>query len=132
MPFFIVYIMKIEFKKSKLHGNGIFAITDIQKDEIIEICPIVILNEKDTKEIDKTHLYDYYFSWKENGCAISLGYGSIYNHSYKPNAIYEKDFLNNIIIFKSIKIIKKGEEITVNYNKDPNNKEKVWFEKIRN
>ena len=55
--------MKIKFKKSKLDGNGIFAITDIQKDEIIEICPIIILNEKDTKEIDKTHLYNYYFSW---------------------------------------------------------------------
>ena len=66
---------------------------------------------------------------KENGSAISLGYGSIYNHSYEPNAKYEKDFLNNMLIFRAIKIINKGEEIVVNYNGDPNNKEKVWFEK---
>lgn len=121
--------MKVEFKKSKLHGNGIFAMKDIQNDEIIEICPIIILNEKDTKEIDKTRLYNYYFAWKKNSSAISLGYGSIYNHSYEPNARYEKDFLKNRLIFKSIKKIKKGEEITVNYNGDPSNKEKVWFEK---
>lgn len=124
--------MKIEFKKSNLHGTGVFAITDIQKDEIIEICPLIILSEKDKKEIDKTHLYNYYFSWKENGGVISLGYGSVYNHSYEPNAKYEKDFLNDVIIFRSIKAIKKGEEIFVNYNGDPNNKEKVWFEKELN
>jgi len=66
--------MKVEFKKSKLHGIGIFAMADIQADEIIEICPIIMLNAKDTNEIDKTHLYDYYFSWREQGSAISLGY----------------------------------------------------------
>jgi uncharacterized protein len=121
--------MKVKFSESNVHGIGIFAITDIQADKIIEICPIIVLDEKDTKEIDKTHLYNYYFSWKENGSAISLGYGSIYNHSYKPNAKYEKDFLRNKLIFKSITPIKKGEEVTVNYNGDPNNKEKVWFEK---
>lgn len=121
--------MVIEFKKSKLHGIGIFATSDIQANEIIEICPIIILNEKDTKEIDKTHLYNYYFSWKDNGSAISLGYGSIYNHSYEPNAKYEKDFLSNMLTFRAIKKIKKGEEIFVNYNGDPNNKEKVWFDK---
>lgn len=124
--------MKIEFKKSRLHGKGIFALTDIQENEIIEICPIIILNERDTKKIDETHLYNYYFSWKENGSSISLGYGSLYNHSYEPNAKYEKDFLDNTLIFKSIKAIKKGDEIFVNYNGDPNNKEKVWFDKERN
>jgi SET domain-containing protein len=121
--------MKIEFKKSELHGNGVFAIIDIQKDEIIESCPIIILNEKDTKEIDKTHLYNYYFSWEDNDSAIVLGYGSIYNHSYEPNAKYEKDFLNKKIVFKSVSKINKGEEITVNYNGDPENKNKVWFDK---
>ena len=124
--------MKIKFKKSKLHGNGVFAVTDIKKNEIIEICPILILSKKDTKEIDKTNLYNYYFAWGKNNSAISLGYGSLYNHSYEPNARYEDDFLNNRLIFKSIKKIKKGEEITVNYNGDPEDKEKVWFEKDGN
>ncbi len=124
--------MKIKFKKSKLHGNGVFAVTDIKKNEIIEICPILILSKKDTKEIDKTNLYNYYFAWGKNNSAISLGYGSLYNHSYEPNARYEDDFLNNRLIFKSIKKIKKGEEITVNYNGNPEDKEKVWFDKDGN
>lgn len=121
--------MKIEFKKSDLHGIGVFATIDIQEDEIIESCPIIILNENDTEEIDKTKLYNYYFSWVDNCSAISLGYGSIYNHSYEPNAKYEKDYLNSQIIFKSIIKIKKGEEIIVNYNGQPDNKNKVWFDK---
>jgi uncharacterized protein len=120
--------IKVKFNKSTLHGDGIFATTTIYEGEVIEVCPIIILNEKDTKEIDKTHLYNYYFAW-EKGSAISLGYGSIYNHSYEPNARYEKDFPNKRIIFKSIAKIKKDEEITINYNGDPNNKERIWFEK---
>ncbi|PJE76536.1 hypothetical protein COV05_04170 [Candidatus Uhrbacteria bacterium CG10_big_fil_rev_8_21_14_0_10_48_16] len=54
---------------------------------------------------------------------------SLYNHSYEPNAKYDKDFVNNRIVFTSVKTVKKGEEITVNYNGDPDKKEKVWFEK---
>ena len=127
--FSFLSLMKIECKESPLHGKGVFAITDIQRDELIEVCPVLLLSKQDTKEIDKTRLYNYYFSWKEGGCAISLGYGSLYNHSYEPNARYEKDFLNSRILFKSIRPIRKGEEITVNYNGDPNSKEVVWFEK---
>lgn len=121
--------MKIKNKKSNIHGMGVFATDDILKDEVIEVCQIIFLNEKDTKIIDSTLLYNYYFSWKENGCSISLGNGSLYNHSYSPNAMYKKDFDNNIIIFTAIDTIKKNKEITVNYNGNPKNKEKVWFEK---
>ena len=121
--------MKIEWKKSELHGNGVFAIAAISQDEMIEISPIIIVDEKDTKEIDKTHVYNYYFRWENNGSAISLGYGSVYNHSYEPNVKYEKDFVTKTIIFTAIRTIKAGEEITVNYNGDPNNNTKVWFDK---
>ena len=62
---------------------------------------------------------------------IALGYGSMYNHSYEPNAKYKRNFSNQTITFVAIKPIKKREEITVNYNGDPINQEKVWFEKIK-
>lgn len=48
--------------------------------------------------------------------AIALGFGSIYSHSYEPNATYKKRFKNKTIDFIAIKDIKKGGEITVNYN----------------
>lgn len=121
--------MKVQVKKSEIHGKGIFATKDIKKDEVIEVCPIIILNQEDTKIIDNTSLYNYYFGWRNNGSAIVLGYGSIYNHSYQPNARYNRDFINNNVIFIAIKPIRKGEEITVNYNGNPNSQEKVWFEK---
>lgn len=122
--------MHIEYKKSPLHGNGVFATADLQEGEIIEICPIILLDKKDTEIIDKTHLYNYYFSWQDKGSAIALGYGSIYNHSYEPNATYEKDMERNVLVFKAIKTIQAFEEIIVNYNNgDPQNKTAVWFDK---
>ncbi|NCC71696.1 SET domain-containing protein-lysine N-methyltransferase [bacterium] len=124
--------MNIEIKKSKIHNRGVFSSIDIKENEIIEICPIILLNENDTKIIDDTHLYNYYFAWENKQSAICLAYGSLYNHSYQANAKYIKDFSNNTIIFIAIKNIKKNEEITVNYNGDPSNLEPVWFEKDKN
>ncbi len=120
--------MKVIYKKSKIHDRGVFAVSDFNKDEIIEVCPVIVLSNKDTVKIDSTYLYNYYFSWQNNQSAIALGLGSIYNHSYEPNAIYKKDFLKNEIKIIAINAIKKGEEITLNYNGDPKNQEKVWFE----
>lgn len=117
-------------KKSKISGLGVFANRDIMPGENIEKCRVILLPQKDIKYIDKTNLYNYYFSWKFcNQIAIALGNGSIYNHSYKPNAKYQKDIKNNIIMFEAVKIIKKGEEIFVNYNGKPTSQKKVWFDK---
>jgi SET domain-containing protein len=119
---------KIEIRNSNIHNRGVFCVEDIKKDEIIEISELIILNEKDSKIIDNTFLYNYYFSWKNNSSVICLGYGSLYNHSIKPNSKYIKDFENNKIIFIAIDNIKKGEEIFVNYNGIPESDKKVWFE----
>ena len=81
------------------------------------------------KKIDRTYLYNYYFSWQKRQSAFALGYGSLYNHSYSPNAQYTKNFSHDTITFTSIRSIKKGEEITVNYNGNPHSKNVVWFEK---
>ncbi len=120
--------MKITVKKSKLHQRGVFALKDITKGEILEICPVIILDKKDTKIIDPTELYNYYFSWKDEGGGLALGYGSIYNHSYQPNARYKTKYPSKQIIFTAIKNIKQGEEILVNYNGNPLTQNKVWFD----
>ncbi len=122
-------MVKIKVKKSKLHGKGVFALENIPKGKTIELCNIILLDKKDTKIIDKTFLYNYYFAWKNKGSAIALGNGSLYNHSYEPNAEYDKDFKNNSLAFISIRSIKKGEEIVVNYNGNPNKQNKIWFDK---
>ncbi|HNE48113.1 MAG TPA: SET domain-containing protein-lysine N-methyltransferase, partial [Saprospiraceae bacterium] len=62
-------------------------------------------------------------------CAIALGYGSLYNHSYNPNARYEVDFDEEVIRFYTLSTIKAGGEITVNYNGDWQDQNPVWFDK---
>jgi len=121
--------MKIEVKKSQISGNGVFATTQILKDELIEVSNLIILEHNEIKFIDKTKLYNYYFSWPNNTAALALGFGSIYNHSYTPNCKYKKDLKNKTLGFYAIKKIKKGDEILVNYNGNPNCTEKVWFDK---
>lgn len=119
----------LEVRQTKLKGRGVFTTRDITQGEIIEVCPIIELPEEDTPHIDVTKLYNYYFNWGEklNKVAIALGYGSLYNHSYKPNAIYEKDFNRNLLVFRSLSDIQAGEEITVNYNGTPTDKRPLWF-----
>lgn len=121
--------MKIKAGKSNIHGRGIFAEDNIKKDEVIEVCPVISLDKEDTKEIDKTLLFDYYFAWREGGSAIALGKASLYNHSYTPNAVYKKDFQNDTLTFVALRDVKEGEEILSNYNRDPNCREEVWFDK---
>jgi uncharacterized protein len=115
--------------KKTTKGRGVFATRNIRSGEHIETCPAIVLSRKDRKLIDKTSLYDYYFSWSGGQAAIGLGYSSLYNHSYRPNATYVKDFKKRTITYICRTPIKKNEEIRVNYNGDPQSQEKVWFER---
>lgn len=123
----------IYFSESEKHGRGVFAARRIADGEIIEICPVIVFSTADKEHLDKTFLYDYYFDWGEDGTefALCLGYGSLYNHDYSPNAEYTMDFGSKTIDFHALRDIGPGEEITVSYNGDPENKEPVWFEKGR-
>ncbi len=123
-------IPSIYFGPSKLGGRGIFTTEDIPEDCLIEICPVIPIPAEQLQTIHGTFLHDYYFLWGENDeqCAIALGFGSLYNHSRQPNARYWCDPDQDIIEIWSIKPITEGEEITVNYNGDPEIQDPVWFE----
>lgn len=112
-------------------GRGVFTNSNIKKGQIIELCPMIVFSSKDRLQINDTFLYEYYFEWGESTRkgALALGYGSIYNHSYQPNARYEPDFELNILEFVAIRDILAGEEITVNYNMDPEDQKPVWWER---
>ena len=124
---------KIKIGKSKITnaGRGVFASGAIKKGELIEECPVLVLPRKDYSLVKKTLLRNYYFLWGKVTCGICLGFGSLYNHSYEPNAAYEKSIMKQIIRFLAIKRIRKGEEITVNYNYgNPANKTELWIKGI--
>jgi hypothetical protein len=81
------------------------------------------------EDLSTSSLANYCFAWGQNQVALALGYGSIYNHSYAPNARYE-DVGPQTKVFKALRSIAAGEEITVNYNGKPGSRTKVWFEVI--
>ena len=120
----------IEIKPTTNKGLGVFATEHIVKNTLIEVSPVIVLNETDTKRIHKTHLHDYYFAWGEDQkqSAIALGYVSIYNHQVNANCIYETFFEDKIIKIISRLDIKKGQELTINYNHDPLSDKKTWFD----
>ena len=81
------------------------------------------------EHLEKTLLNYYVYPWRSTrGAAIALGFGSIYNHSYSPNADWKQNFRDNTMVYRALKQIKKGEEITVNYNGEPDDKTPIdWF-----
>ncbi|MGE1198566.1 SET domain-containing protein [Priestia megaterium] len=123
----------IYVKDTQKYGRGIYALRDIKKGELIEVSPIILSPQKDWEHLEKTVLSHYCFQWGINftDTAIALGYGSLFNHSYTPNAIYYYDEDNLSIEFYAETDIKKDEEITVNYNGDPKDKSPLWFEIIQ-
>lgn len=110
---------------------GVFAGRNIEAGEIIEVCPVLLFPKSQLHHVRQTILDDYYFDWGDAGewYALCLGYGSLYNHSYSPNAEYGMDFDNKTIDFYCVRDINAGFEIFINYNGDVDNQSKVWFEK---
>jgi hypothetical protein len=115
------------FAPSGKHRYGMYCTEDIMQDSVIEICPIILIPIEPGKPFSKEHvLYSYYFEWKKRSIAIALGYGSLYNHSPQPNAFFEMDYGNELIIFKSATEIPAGMEILIDYHAG-NPDEAVWF-----
>lgn len=120
----------LELKITPDRGRGVFVIGDIETGDSIEISPMLAISKEDCEWIDETDLSRYRYellSTDDDGNPeiiglIALGYGSLYNHSFDPNADYEieNDVDGNFTIeFFAIKPILDGEEVTINYNGSP-------------
>jgi hypothetical protein len=99
-------------------GRGVVALRSFAAGDTIERCPVIVLPAADVPQIVRTRLASYYYEWGDD-CgqgAIALGCGSLYNHSYEPNARYEFREEADCIEFLALRDIAPGDEITVNYN----------------
>jgi SET domain-containing protein len=114
---------------SPKRGRGVFTTKGLKKDTVLETSPVIVLTEEDRKTIEKTLLYHYVFEWGDNKkrAAIALGYVSLYNHSYDANCVYEMDYNKKLMTIKTVRDVKKGEELFINYNAIPDEKTLVWF-----
>jgi uncharacterized protein len=110
-------------------GRGVFAQKRFRAGELIERCPVILLNPAERDRIGSTILAMYCFCWGTDSekMAIALGYGSIYNHSYEPNADFHRAVEDGAIDFVALRDIDRGEEITINYNGSPEDQSPIWF-----
>ena len=121
-----LYISETESK-----GRGIFTRNAIKADTQIEKSPVIVMTNDDRQLLDKTLLHDYIFEWQPEGanlCCMALGWVPLYNHSYSSNCEYGMDYEDGTINILTVRDIKAGEELTINYNGTWNNTEKVWFD----
>lgn len=109
---------KIFVAKSEVHGYGVFASAFIIEGEIIEECPIYDLKIPKGEVSDV--LIDYRFNWPQGTDfwekqVIAWGWGSLYNHSNTPNALWRSNLENQTFEFYALRDIKPYEEIFTYY-----------------
>jgi hypothetical protein len=115
---------------SKGKGRGIFTRENIRSRTVLEVSPVLVMSAKERKLVDQTLLHDYIFEWghSKTQCCVALGYVSLYNHSFSSNCEYEMDFEKQVITVRSVKAIKAGEELFINYNGVHDNETPLWFD----
>jgi SET domain-containing protein len=114
-------------------GRGVIALQDIKSGELIERSPVLIIPHKDRPAVDPTIVFTYVFMWekgtveedlyKHTGrAAIALGYTSLLNHSYTPNATFHRHIDDLLIDIVAARDIRAGEEVTIDYQMT------LWFD----
>jgi len=113
-------------------GRGVYTAKNIPANTVIEISPVLVFTAKERGIVEGTKLYDYIFEWGKSNKqgALGLGYISLYNHSYEANCNYDMDYDNMLMTIRTVKPVKKGEELCLNYNGWPDDQAPVWFHKV--
>jgi hypothetical protein len=121
--------MHVVVQPSSLHGNGVFASQSFKPGAVVETAPVILMEQQDKDFLQTTMLFDFYFvvGDKNFPVALGLGYSSLYNHSYNANARYSISLKNSSITITACKAIKPGDEITLNYNGNPDDATPVYF-----
>ena len=110
-------------------GRGVLAGRRFVKDELIESTPVVVLSAADWEIARRTDLARYCWSWGRGGlkAGIALGTASLFNHSYSPNAFARPHVGERLMDFVALRDIEEKEEITINYNGEPDDRRPVAF-----
>lgn len=118
----------LTIRQSRGRGRGVFAARRFRAGECIEICPVVLVPIAFLDSMPS--IQELTFEWARGRGAMALGFGSLYNHSQKPNARYDASKKDMAIMFTALVDIPRGREIFVNYNGDPDDRTPVWFESL--
>jgi len=115
----------IEVKESPFGGYGVFAKEDIPADTVLETCPTILLDAP-LDYTGQSIINNYVFSTmdSEEKTLVAFGDCSLYNHqpydksNSEFNTIYDENLKRYLVQMKTIKPIKKDEEITHDYGDD--------------
>jgi SET domain-containing protein len=118
---------QVYVKRVKGKGRGVFARRPIARGSLIEKVPLLLVPIKDVVGgLDNPNLVMFFFLKDRKHVAVCLGYGSLYNHSYRPNARYDEG-PGATMLFTALHNIARDEEICINYNGDPRDRSPMRF-----
>jgi SET domain-containing protein len=118
----LIYVKRVKGK-----GRGVFARRPIARGTLIEKVPLLLVPIGDVVGgLDNPNLMMFFFLRDRKYLAVCLGYGTIYNHSYTPNARYDEG-AGATMLFTAIRDIAPHEEICINYNGDPQDRSSMPF-----
>ena len=113
---------KIERKKSKLHGFGVFALETINKNKrIIDYAGELISNKQSESREDKylskgcICVFRVNRNWSRDAM-VGGNIARFINHSCTPNCWLEVDGKTKTIWVRASRQIRKGEELVYDYN----------------
>lgn len=104
-------------------GRGVFATVPFDEGDVIEHCPMLIADGDQGAALE-IGAESYVFRWGETATALALGYGSLYNHSYDPNATTLET--EDELVITATRPIAVGDEIFINYM--GTERDGVWFD----
>ena len=100
-------------------GRGVFTLEAVREGDIIEICPVIILEmpfDALPEEVKKL-VFDWGVLANRPGThALALGYGSLYNDDNPANMRYEVIASKSLLRLSAVQEIRPGEELTINYS----------------
>lgn len=123
----MVQTSPLHVKESIGKGFGVFSTRFIAAGEVFDEVPVLIIPVQEWEHIEKTILFNYCYGWGDDA-AVALGVGSLYNHSFNSNAKYTKIYETKRICYTALRNIDPGEEITINYNGDVEDRSPMWFD----
>jgi uncharacterized protein len=128
----------IEVRRDPAKGRGargVYARQPIPAGTLIERVPVLLIPKTqvfgdNAVSRNAARISWYVFEWKvptkRPYVALALGYGSMYNHSFSPNAVY-RCVAPDALEYEAIRDIDAGEEVTLNYNGRPDDLTPVDF-----
>lgn len=110
-------------------GRGVFTRKPVAKGEVIEECPVLLIEIESLSQFNDLKMGYYVFKLKDepNKAALLLGYGSLYNHACPANAETYYNIEKMTFEIVAVRAIRKEEEVTINYSGNFDNEKEFDF-----